>query len=78
VLGSIGHYLLPTAYRMAPASTLQPFGYTMPVWAAFLGWTVFGDIPDRWTILGGCMVIASGLYALWRERQVTQESQMPR
>lgn len=68
LLGSIGHSLLPVAYRYAPASTLQPFGYTMPVWAAFLGWQVFGHIPDRWTITGGCVVIASGLYALWRER----------
>jgi drug/metabolite transporter (DMT)-like permease len=68
VLGSIGHFLLPMAYRLAPASTLQPFGYTMPVWAAFLGWLVFSSIPDRWTLIGGGIVIGSGLYALWRER----------
>lgn len=68
VLGSIGHTLLPAAYRLAPAATLQPFGYTMPVWAALLGWIVFDHIPDRWTIAGGAVVVASGLYAIWRER----------
>lgn len=68
LFGSIGHYLLSTAFRHAPASTLQPFAYTMPVWAAVMGWLVFSDIPDRWTLIGGGIVIASGLYALRRER----------
>lgn len=70
VLGSIGHFLLPVAYRFAPASTLQPFAYTMPLWAGVLGWVVFGDIPDLWTIVGGAVIVASGLYALRRARLV--------
>jgi drug/metabolite transporter (DMT)-like permease len=40
----------------------------MPLWAALMGWLVFHDIPDRWTFMGGGLVIASGLYALRRER----------
>lgn len=68
VLGSVGHFLLPKAYSLAPASTLQPFAFTMPIWAAVLGWLVFHHIPDQWTLIGGSVVIASGLYALWRER----------
>ncbi len=68
ILGSVGHFLLPAAYKLAPASTLQPFGYTMPVWAVFMGWLAFGDVPDVWTFVGGAIVIASGLYALRRER----------
>ncbi len=67
-LGAVGHSILPAAFRLAPASALQPFAFTMPVWAAVMGWAVFGDLPDRWTMLGGGVVIASGLYALWRER----------
>lgn len=68
VLGSIGHALLPAAFRLAPASTLQPFAYLLPVWAALLGWMAFAHVPDRWTVAGGALVVASGLYALWRER----------
>lgn len=68
VLGSVGHFLLPKAYSLAPASTLQPFAFTMPIWAAVLGWIVFDHIPDQWTMIGGGVVIASGLYALWRAR----------
>ena len=71
-LGAIGHYLLSTAFRHAPASTLQPFAYTMPVWAVVMGWIVFHDIPDLWTFVGGATVIASGLYALRRERVAVQ------
>ena len=69
VLGSIGHFLLPAAFARAPASTLQPFAFTMPVWAAILGWLVFDHIPDSWTFLGGAIIIASGLYAFRREQQ---------
>ncbi len=67
-LGSVGHFLRPAAYRYADAATLQPFGYAMPIWAAIMGWLVFRNLPDLWTFVGGGVVIASGLYALWRER----------
>ncbi len=70
ILGSVGHFLLPAAFKFAPASTLQPFAYTMPIWAVFLGWAVFNHIPDFWTLAGGSIVICSGLFALWRERKV--------
>ncbi len=70
ILGYVGHFLLPAAFKFAPASTLQPFAYTMPVWAVFLGWAVFNHIPDFWTLAGGSIVICSGLFALWRERKV--------
>ena len=76
VLGSVGHALLPAAYRAAPASTLQPMAYSMPVWAATLGWAVFGELPDLWTIVGGAVVIGSGLFALWRER-LAEKRQSP-
>ena len=68
ILGSIGHFLLPVAYRLAPASTLQPFAYIMPLWATVMGWLVFNHLPDQWTMIGGSVIIASGLYALYRER----------
>lgn len=68
LLGACGHFLLSTAYRHAPASTLQPFAYSMPVWAALIGWAAFSHIPDGWTLTGGGIVVASGLYALRRER----------
>jgi drug/metabolite transporter (DMT)-like permease len=71
VLGSGGHFLLILAHRRAPASVLSPFIYTQIVWATTLGYLVFANVPNRWTIAGACIVIASGLYLLNRERKVT-------
>jgi drug/metabolite transporter (DMT)-like permease len=66
-LGGGGHYLLIRAHRLAPASTLAPFIYTQMVWTTALGFLVFDDVPHRWTIVGGLIVISSGLYLLHRE-----------
>lgn len=68
VMGSAGHILLVRAYESAPASALQPFNYGLPLWAVIIGWIVFDHLPDAWTFAGGGLVIAGGLYALWRER----------
>jgi drug/metabolite transporter (DMT)-like permease len=69
-LGSFGHYLLIAAHRLAPASVLSPFIYTEIVLMIALGFLVFGDLPNRWTLTGAAIVVASGLYILQRERKV--------
>ena len=71
MFGAGGHFLLIVAHRNAPASVLSPFIYTQIVWAISLGYLVFGNVPSRWTLAGACIVIASGLYLLYRERKVT-------
>jgi drug/metabolite transporter (DMT)-like permease len=73
VLGSVGHYLITKALGLAPASLLQPFGYTLLPWVALVGWLAYDDIPDLATITGATIVVASGLYALHRERVVAGE-----
>ena len=65
-----GHYLLIIGHRLAPASVLAPFIYTEIVWMIALGYVVFGDVPNRWTLAGVAVVTASGLYLLYRERMV--------
>jgi drug/metabolite transporter (DMT)-like permease len=67
-LASIGHYLLIVAYRYTPATVVSPFMYSQLVWVTILGYVVFGDVPNRWTLIGTAIVIASGLYLLHRER----------
>lgn len=71
MLGSGGHFLLILAHRRAPASVLSPFIYTQIIWASTMGFLVFGNVPNHWTVAGACIVIASGLYLLYRERRVT-------
>jgi len=69
VAGALGHYLLALAHRYAPASVLGPFLYQQIVWMVLLGYLVFGDVPDAAVVLGAAIVIGSGGYLLWRERQ---------
>jgi drug/metabolite transporter (DMT)-like permease len=68
LFSGFGHFLLIRAHRLAPAGVLAPFIYTEIVWMIALGLLVFGDIPNRWTLAGSAVVIASGLYLLYRER----------
>ena len=68
VLGLCGHISVIKALSMAEASVLQPFFYVVLVWATFLGFLIFDDIPDFITIIGACIIVGSGLYAWYRER----------
>jgi drug/metabolite transporter (DMT)-like permease len=67
-LASFGHYMLIAAHRLAPASLLSPFIYSQLIWVIALGYAVFGDVPDAYTLTGASIVIASGLYVFHRER----------
>ena len=60
-LASFGHYMLIAAHRLAPASLLSPFIYSQLVWVIALGYAVFGDVPDAYTLIGASIVIASAL-----------------
>jgi drug/metabolite transporter (DMT)-like permease len=66
-LGGLGHLLLIRALTVASASLLAPFVYTQIAWGLVLGYLVFGDVPDRWMLIGGAVIIASGLYVFYRE-----------
>jgi drug/metabolite transporter (DMT)-like permease len=66
-LGGLGHLILIRALTVAPASLLAPFVYSQIVWALALGYLVFGDAPDVWMLLGGTVIVASGLYVFYRE-----------
>lgn len=67
--GAVGHLLLIKALECAPASILQPFNFTLLVWATLMGYIVFNNLPDMWTLIGGAVVVASGLYTIYRERK---------
>jgi drug/metabolite transporter (DMT)-like permease len=56
------------AHDRASPSTLAPFFYAQLLGAAVMGWLMFGEVPNRWTIAGGAVIVASGLYLLYRER----------
>jgi drug/metabolite transporter (DMT)-like permease len=65
--GGLGHYAFIVAHRYAPASTLAPYLYVTLLTHSTAGFLVFGHVPDRWTLIGAAIVIATGLYLLHRE-----------
>lgn len=72
--GMGGHFLLIKAFEAAEASSLQPFAYLQTVSAVLMGVMVFGELVPVWTYLGAAIVIASGLFAFWRERVRARQS----
>lgn len=70
ILGSLGHFCLIAGHSLAPASVLSPFIYTQLIWVVIFGFVFFDHVPNQWTMAGASMVVASGLYLLYRERKV--------
>ncbi len=64
----IGYHFIITAMRTGEISFIAPFRYTALLWAIVLGFAVFGDVPDPPMIAGSIIIVASGLYMLYRER----------
>lgn len=67
--GAGGHWLLIRCYEMAEASAVQPFAYFQLVFASALGMIVFGETLRINVAIGAAIIVAAGLFTLWRERQ---------
>jgi drug/metabolite transporter (DMT)-like permease len=68
VASTVGQWIVVLAFRYADASVLAPFSYTQLVWVSFLGFLVFGEVPDAGTVVGAAFIVGSGLYTAHRER----------
>ena len=62
--------------KLAPASVVVPYQYSMIVWAVMFGYIVFGDVPSPATILGAAIIIAAGFYIYLRERALGREERV--
>jgi drug/metabolite transporter (DMT)-like permease len=70
LLGGIAHLILTESYRLAPASVVAPFDYSAIIFAFLLGYAMFGEVPTGVVVVGALIVVAAGLFVLWRERQL--------
>lgn len=71
VVASAGQWLAVLAYRHARATVLAPLGYAQLIWASVLGLLVFGNVPDRWVVVGAAIIALSGLFVVHGERART-------
>ena len=72
--GALGQHFITEAFRHAPASVIAPFEYTAMLWAVAIDWTFWDVLPNNRTLFGGAIIISSGLYLIWRERQLRLET----
>jgi len=68
LLGGAGHYMVIRAFQLGPAAVIAPLGYVELIGSVVLGYLLFGNFPDVWTLLGSGVIIASGIYIAMRER----------
>lgn len=73
LLGGLGQICLTEAYRHADISVVAPFEYSSMLVAIVLGYVVFGDVPTIQMLVGGSIVVASGIFIILRERRLGLE-----
>jgi drug/metabolite transporter (DMT)-like permease len=74
LIGIAAYYCIVAAMRLGEISFVTPFRYTRILFALVIGIGVFGERPDALTLLGAAIIVLSGLYTLWRERNVRANS----
>ena len=74
ILIVFGYLFSVMTMRIGEISFVSPFRYTVLLWAIILGYMVFGDIPDAWTMLGAGIIVAAGLFNFYRERRLQKIS----
>jgi drug/metabolite transporter (DMT)-like permease len=70
IAGGIGQIMLTQSFRYADASIIAPFDYVSMIWAVAVGWFLFGELPASLVVAGSCIVVAAGIFVIWRERQL--------
>jgi drug/metabolite transporter (DMT)-like permease len=72
-LATLGHYTMTRAYQAAEIAVTQPLSFLQLVWAVLLGYYVFAETPDVWTIAGSIVIVASATYIAHREARLSRE-----
>jgi drug/metabolite transporter (DMT)-like permease len=78
VAGGIGQLFMTESYRYAPASLTAPFDYASIIWVVIIGYFAFDEVPGTSVWIGSAVVIAAGLFVIWRERQLSLQRQRER
>ena len=73
LMGGCGQILITIAFRCAPVSVVAPFDYMALVYGFILGFVFFREVPDYYLIVGGLVVVASGIYIVHRETVVARQ-----
>lgn len=67
IFGSIGNFCVIQALKVGEATAVSPFDYSRLIYSGLLGFLIFSEIPDVWTVLGAMIIVASSIYIARRE-----------
>lgn len=73
-LGAGAQYCFLVAYRNAPASIIAPFDYSQILFALLIGYLAWGELPASQSLVGGAIIVGSGIYIWWRERRLAAQA----
>jgi len=73
LVGGFGQIALTGASRLAPVAAVVPMDYSGLIWATVYGWLIFGVLPASTTWMGAPIIIASGLFIVWREQRLGKQ-----
>ncbi len=68
--GGVGQIAMTSSLSLAPVAVVVPMDYAGLIWATLYGWLIFSVLPTAWTWIGAPVIIASGLYIVWREHRL--------
>jgi len=73
----VAQFCVIRSLKLASASVVVPYQYTLIVWSVVFGWLMFAELPDAYTVVGAAIIVAAGLYIFWREQVKAREAVMP-
>ena len=70
----VAQFCVIRSLKLASASVVVPYQYTLIVWSVVFGWLMFAELPDVYTVAGAVIIVAAGLYIFWREQVKAREA----
>ena len=70
----VAQFCVIRALKLASASVVVPYQYTLIVWSVVFGWLLFAELPDGYTVVGAAIIVGAGLYIFWREQVKAREA----
>ena len=77
IIALIAHACTNRSLKLAPASVVVPYQYTLIVWAVVFGYFVFGDVPETLLLIGGAIIVAAGIFIFLREQATAPPDRPP-
>jgi len=73
----VAQFCVIRSLKLASASVVVPYQYTLIVWSVVFGWLMFAELPDAYTIVGAAIIVIAGLYIFWREQVKARATAAP-